>query len=117
MYYYVKLLKIKKAELERIAGSGYFRNPQKMIDDTKDKLNNIYDRYKNCIDRRLSEAVNNVDSARQRLMSLNPDNVLKRGYSIVYSEDGHVITGSENVNKGNKLRVLTSNGEFNAVVD
>ena len=47
-----------------------------------------------------------------RLESLNPTAVLGRGYSIVQSADGRVVTGPTGATTGDLLRVRGASGEY-----
>jgi exodeoxyribonuclease VII large subunit len=54
----------------------------------------------------------------QRLSALDPKQVLKRGYSILFAEKGgSVIVSAQSVRAGEKLRALLSDGEIKLKVD
>jgi exonuclease VII large subunit len=48
---------------------------------------------------------------------LNPEAILKRGYSIVTSEDGSTVYQTSQAESGEKLQVRVSDGEFKVVVE
>ena len=109
-------LKIKKSEFDRIAGNAYFTKPEKIIEDAREKLEHKSQMMMHVYNQKLLSISNKIDNIQQRLEALNPNNVLSRGYSIVYGEDGHIVTDSESVDKGNQIKILTGNGEFEATV-
>jgi exodeoxyribonuclease VII large subunit len=58
-----------------------------------------------------------VDSLAQRLIDLNPENILKRGYSITMKkETGEVVISSTQVVHGDELAVRLSQGELGVTV-
>lgn len=109
-------LKVKKAQLEKIAGNVYFTRPEKIIDDANLRLDNKMQRLNDIISRKMISVTNMVDNSQQKLEAMNPTSVLKRGYSIVYSNTGHVVSGSMDVSRGDEVKILTGNGEFDALV-
>ena len=48
--------------------------------------------------------------------SLNPNNVLKRGYSVLYNKKGNLVTSIENVNMQDELDVKLHNGQLKVEV-
>ncbi len=50
------------------------------------------------------------------LLSLNPDSVLKRGYAIVSTPSGKIISSVKQVSVKEKFQVRVSDGSFGAVV-
>jgi exodeoxyribonuclease VII large subunit len=58
-----------------------------------------------------------VDQLSQRLRDLNPENILRRGFSITLKErTGQVVTDASAVEKGEPLRVLLGKGELGVTV-
>jgi exodeoxyribonuclease VII large subunit len=58
-----------------------------------------------------------VDALSQRIVDLNPDNILKRGYSITQKKDtGEIILDSANVREADALVVSLSKGKIEVVV-
>jgi exodeoxyribonuclease VII large subunit len=58
-----------------------------------------------------------VDALSQRIIDLNPDNILKRGYSITQKKDtGEIVMDSATVNKADALVVSFSKGKIEVVV-
>lgn len=57
-----------------------------------------------------------LDSAAQWLAALNPTAILERGYAIVRSPEGKIIRSTQQVNPGESLEVLVSDGQFDVQV-
>ncbi len=62
----------------------------------------------------VSGIVNNagmrIDSAAQRLSSLNPNGILRRGYAILNDADGKTVDSIKNVSTDRNLRLHFSEG-------
>lgn len=56
-------------------------------------------------------------AAEAALMSLNPEAVLKRGFSIVYKANKKVIKSSEDVRVGDKIFIRPHKGEISSLVE
>ena len=57
-----------------------------------------------------------LKAAESSVNHLNPRNVLKRGYSITYN-NGKVLKNISDIQKGDSLRTVLSEGEFTSVVE
>lgn len=107
-------LKIKKAELDRITSNIYFKKPEKIIGEVREKLEFKKQSMIQLYNQKKLHEMNKIENIQHRLEALSPDNVLKRGYSIVYNEEGHIVSSAEKVRSGNQIKVLTGNGSFEA---
>ncbi len=87
------------------------------------------DRYRMYLDELLNTMIHNfstffrekrvsLQKCAQRLGDLNPDNILKRGYSITVRKDtGAVVTEAGQVRKDDKISVRLYRGSFDGVVE
>ncbi|MBQ8234031.1 MAG: hypothetical protein IJZ36_00425, partial [Bacilli bacterium] len=73
-----------------------------------DKLNTL---IKNKIDLCNNNLVNNVE----KLKLLNPLNVLKRGYSVLYSND-NIVSSTKQVKKNDNINIKVSDGYIDASI-
>ena len=51
-----------------------------------------------------------LDHKKVTLEALNPDNVIKRGFSLTVDEQGKPITSVKDINKGNKIKTILKDG-------
>jgi exodeoxyribonuclease VII large subunit len=51
-----------------------------------------------------------LDAAFQHLSSLNPQQVLARGYSLVQDENGHLVSDASKLAVGDELRITFAQG-------
>ena len=52
----------------------------------------------------------------KELSALSPKEVLKRGYSIVYSKDGKIIKTSADVKVNDQITIDLYDGKLNAII-
>ena len=57
-----------------------------------------------------------LQTAAQALQMLNPQNVLNRGYAMVFDEMGHPVTDVASVTRDSALRIRVHRGEIAAIV-
>jgi exodeoxyribonuclease VII large subunit len=58
----------------------------------------------------MSAAEARIERLRTALVGLDPTAVLARGYSITLNGEGHVISNSQQVNEGERLRTVLATG-------
>ena len=90
-------------------------HPRRRLDLQLQRLDDRQRRLQQAIDRRLERWQARTESARLRLGSLNPQNVLARGYSIVQHDDGRVVRGPNETQRGEALVVRAAGGEYGVV--
>ena len=61
--------------------------------------------------RRLSQATQHCEFLRQKLATLDPENVLKRGYAVVRTENGTIARSTANVVPGQELQIQLGEGQ------
>ena len=54
---------------------------------------------------------------RARVRALSPQQTLDRGYAVVQTNDGHVVTESDSVKTKQQLAVRLASGELGVTVD
>jgi len=73
---------------------------------------NIFDKVKI----RLKTKIEKINYLESYSKSLNPKNVLKRGYSVICNNKGNLVTNIENIKTEDKLDVKLYNGELKVEV-
>ncbi len=66
--------------------------------------------------RRLSQATQHCQFLRQKLATLDPENVLKRGYAVVRTENGTIARSTANVVPGQELQIQLGEGQVKVKV-
>lgn len=99
-----------KEKLMFLARRQFFLNPASIYERNKEEVQDKQDRLSRAIALYLSSLSDKVKSYESRLKSINPDNIVKRGYSITMGEDGMPITSAKNVRKGQKIKTKLKDG-------
>lgn len=99
-----------KEKLMFLARRQFFLNPASIYERNKEEVQDKQDRLSRAITLYLSSLSDKVKSYESRLKSINPDNIVKRGYSITMGEDGMPITSTKNVHKGQKIKTKLKDG-------
>lgn len=99
-----------KEKLMFLARRQFFLNPASIYERNKEEVKDKQDRLSRAIILHLSSLLDKVKSYESRLKSINPDNIVKRGYSITMGEDGMPITSAKNVHKGQKIKTKLKDG-------
>lgn len=87
---------------------------------TRQQLHNlelIFQKCFNSVERRFTLEDARLKTAEVALLSLNPEAVLKRGFSIVYKADKKVIKESKEVKIGEKIFIKPHKGEIASLVE
>jgi exodeoxyribonuclease VII large subunit len=58
-----------------------------------------------------------LESALRSLQQLNPENILSRGYCIVQTNEGIVVSDARTVQPGNKVKIILKSGNLDATVN
>ncbi len=66
--------------------------------------------------RRLRAATQHCEFLRQKLATLDPENVLKRGYAVVRKENGTIARSTANLIPGQELQIQLGEGQVKAKV-
>jgi len=101
----------EKVQLEHFKKELEYYNPNTKISLLKENLIGL----KKSLDEKISSIFNYnkqlLDFKKQSLEIMNPENVLQRGYSIVYNEENEILNSIENFKLGDSLKIKLSDGE------
>ena len=95
-----------KERIERSFVNTIFKKEEKIVDINR--LNNAYDKKLMIFDKELT---NKID----KIVLLNPFNIMKKGYGIIYKND-NIISSIENVNLNDELTIKLKDGTISTVV-
>lgn len=113
-------------------------NPKALYEMKEQKLDILYDRLNNCIQNKLDKCnhimdkiksnyiINNpsvildsyknrLDTLKLKLELLNPDNILDKGYSIVY-QDNQIIKDASKLKIDDEIKIVVKTGKITANV-
>ena len=83
----------------------------------RDKMAQYNQKLKDSITRIIENQTNTLSKNAEMLDNLSPLKILSRGYSVVKNEKSDIITDSENINVGDNVEIILSNGAFKATVN
>ena len=96
--------------------TGYaFRRPQDLIFQKMQRLDELQRNFNLTINHYLQLRRNKLEHLAQQLKSMNPDAILKRGYSIV-QKSGKIIKDAALLKAKDRVRVKMARGKFTAEV-
>lgn len=106
--------KIKQIELDKIKQNRIFAQPFFRVESELANINMSEMRLNDIISQEMTSCEKHIRMLNDHLEALNPISVLKRGYSIVYKENGKVATSAAEIASGEKIDIQTANGKFEA---
>lgn len=80
------------------------------INMNKMKTSNLYNDMNSVIEQRISQYSNQVDKLLTSLESLNPKNIMKRGYAAILDEKGNFTSSIEAFSPGDNLTAVFNDG-------
>lgn len=104
-------IKNYRNELQNLKKSYAFRRPEDLIFQKMQRLDEISRMLVSEINHRLTLQQQNLTSRQQQLRSLNPLEILRRGYSICY-KDGQVIKDIRQLQMLDVVQIKLSKGQF-----
>lgn len=102
-------LQKKKEKLETLKRSYILRSYLETVVDRNNLLMDREDRLKKVINNSLIQKKHLLEVRMEKLRSLNPEGILKRGYTITKSGN-KVIRGAEELEKGEKIEIIYHDG-------
>jgi len=92
-------------------------NPFGFIDEAANELSRDTATLRSFILLSLERATSDIQAKAQVLRSLSPQSTLDRGYSVVRTDVGAIITDASKVKAGQKLKIRMAKGEISATSD
>ena len=92
-------------------------NPFGFIDEAGNELSRDTATLRSFILLSLERATSDIQAKAQVLRSLSPQSTLDRGYSVVRTDAGAIITDASKVKVGQKLKIRVAKGEISATSD
>ncbi len=111
-----KLLASRETVLSEFAEVLRKTDPRIEFEAKRERFNNLTERL-SLVSRHFSkDAVTELSSLRQRLFSVNPSDILSRGYTVT-SKDGKTVISADALNTGDNINIRFKDGTINATVN
>ena len=101
--------------LEKYKSNYILNNPKILYDNKKQNLMLLKDNLNKNIINMIQNNENNINTLKLKLDLLNPENILDKGYSIIY-KDNKIIKDVNNLNINDEINIMVKNGKINANV-
>lgn len=104
----------ERRQLRALTSRPVLAQPHTMVTTRRTHIEELTDRSRTAIHRRLDRERTAVTHHRTHLRALSPLQTLQRGYAVVQAVDGSVVTAERDVAKGDALTVTVADGSFRA---
>ncbi|MGZ4476545.1 MAG: exodeoxyribonuclease VII large subunit [Nocardioides sp.] len=92
-------------------------DPSSLVSGRLDEVAQLRERSRRSLGHRLDRAFDDIGHQRARARALSPLETLRRGYAVVQSAEGHVLTSVTGSAVGDKLSIRLADGRLHATTD
>ena len=110
------LLSKKRDQLNSLSARPFFKNPSSNYAKAKEEVQQLSKRLEMSLGHLFEVSRNQVRSLSSRLDSLNPRNVISRGYSMTTDERGNIVTSVKQIAEGDTLKSVLKDGTITSKV-
>ena len=110
------LLRREASALTAVRARPCLADPHSGLDAQVREVGDQTARARRVLVHRLDRAADEVTYARARVRALSPLETLRRGYSVLQTEDGHVVTSVDQVGEGTALSARLHDGRLDLEV-
>ncbi|WP_145218195.1 exodeoxyribonuclease VII large subunit [Planctomycetes bacterium TBK1r] len=110
-------LERRQVALDALANHPAMSKPMEMVHLRSRLVDELDQRAKQAIDRRLQQSKSNVATLAASLAALSPLNTLARGYSVTSDCDGNAISDASRLEIGERVTTRLASGSFESIVD
>lgn len=110
-------LSYDKLRYDQLINSYGFKRPKDIIIKWKEYLNNETKKLQRHVLDKIENITTKLNYGIKQLNAYNPDNIIKKGYSIVYNIDGKVIKSIKTVKKNDEINVKINDGTIKSIIN
>jgi exodeoxyribonuclease VII large subunit len=103
--------------LQTIRSRPALADPHRMFDQLGQHVDGLVERNRRTVRHLLDRAADDLDHRLARVRALSPLATLQRGYAVVQTTDGHVVTSAHSVTPGTQLDTRLADGRVLSTVD
>ena len=92
-------------------------DPHRVFDQLSEQIDELAGRNRRSLGHRLDRAVDDLEHRRARVRALSPLATLQRGYAVVQTAEGTVVTSVAELAPGTTIDTRLADGRFTATVD
>ncbi len=105
-----------RTRLERVKISPIFRRPEMLLEDFAQNLDESIRELDRNIRILLKDYRLHLKNQQERLRALGPEDVMKRGYSVVLDSSGDLVSSVTEVSEGDLLNIKMTDGDIESLV-
>ncbi|HWU33661.1 MAG TPA: exodeoxyribonuclease VII large subunit [Methylovorus sp.] len=92
-------------------------SPSQQIAHRRHQLQQWQWRLQQAMGQKLDRQARHLQTLQQNLLHLNPQAILSRGYTLAYTEDGHLLKSTRGLQQGDKIKLQFADGQVQSTVD
>lgn len=104
----------EQERLDALRARPAMADPRHLLDERATEVRELRERARRCLEGRLDRAADDVAHHRARARALSPLETLRRGYSVLQDDDGHVLTSVSSLAVGDAISVRVADGRVRA---
>jgi len=108
---------LKKERLDTISSKRVLKNPIYYVQDKRMLFEHTLNRFDSAANSIINKYRTRFIRLETMIDTLNPEKVLKRGYSIVSDEDGRIIKSTSTISEGDLVKIKFGSGEASCRVE
>ena len=101
--------------LKKYKSNYLLNNPKRMYEVKEQKLDTLYDKLNIDITNIINMNIHKLDTIKIKVDLLNPNNILDKGYSIIY-KNGKVIKDINSIKVNDEINIKVKGGNIDSVV-
>lgn len=110
----MKRIDMLKLNLMLTSETSALSDPSSIFTDRIRRINDMAVNMKHALERHFGELCSKHETRTEKLMALNPNAVLSRGYAIVKSENGQFLRSISDAEVNDRVEIILSDGKLNA---
>jgi exodeoxyribonuclease VII large subunit len=110
-------LELARHRLATAAAHRLFQQPGRWVDEHRQKLERLQQRFASTLPRRLTDERRRLDALTRTLDAVSPQRVLERGYSYTLGPDGKLVRCTDQAPAGTKLTTVLQDGRVESTVN
>ncbi len=111
------LIEREEQGLRTVRSRPVVAEPHRMFDQLGEQVSGLVERSRRTVGHLLDRAADDLDHRLARVRTLSPLATLQRGYAVVQTTDGHVVTSTAALAPGTQLDTRLADGRVVSTVD
>lgn len=108
---------LAKEQVKRLENSRVLASREALLDEYRIKISTVSDRLDALVGEKTKDSEHTLGLLTARLESISPLSTLSRGYAMVRTERGEVVSSADALEIGEKIEITLGDGEISAVVE